>query len=187
MKLLQHLKSVTLILVVLISFSSCSKEELNSDGELSGISVSLKSSSALTSEVYLEIEAVQVRTGKDANSEASWVSLTDINAGTYNVSDLTDDLELTLVNESEMASGFIYEMRLVLGDNNFLNMNEVLVSLDVVGDKTPSNVVETEFMANRFYDVIINLDLDEAISYDENTAMMTINPKLYTEIRQMQF
>ncbi|NRR91240.1 DUF4382 domain-containing protein [Winogradskyella undariae] len=188
MKHLHLTKLFAFAFIILLSITSCSQDEL-SDGELSGITVSLKTTSNDTNAVFLEIEDVQVRIGKDASLASSWTSLETINSGIHNVSDLNGDLELMLVNQSEMSSTYIYEIRLVLGDNNFLNMNETLVSLDVTGEgcKTPSNIIETEFNANHFYNVIINLDLDESVSFDENESMMTFKPKSYTEIRQIEY
>ena len=75
---------------------------------------------------------------------------------------------------------------MVLGDNNFIDVNEILVNLDVTenGNATPSNLVKTEFAGNHIYDVVINLDVDESVIFDENENMMILDPKLYTEIRK---
>ncbi len=188
MKHLHLVKHFIFAFIVFLGAASCSQDEL-SNGELSGVTVSLKTTSSEADDVFLEIEDVQVRISDDVDSTSSWVSLKTINSGTHNVSDLNDDLELMLVDQFEMASTYIYEIRLVLGDNNFLNINETLVSLDIEGSgsKTPSNLVGTEFTANSVYNVVINLDLDQSISYNESEGMMTFNPKLYTEIRQIEY
>ena len=188
---MKHLHLFKLFIVAFIVFlgtTSCSENEL-SNGELSGVTVSLKTTSSDATDVFLEIEDVQVRISEDVNSTSSWVSLKTINSGTHNVSDLNDELELMLVDQFEMVSTYIYEIRLVLGDNNFLSINETLVSLDVdgSGSKTPSNLVGTEFTGNSAYNVIINLDLDQSISYNESEGMMVFNPELYTEIRQIRY
>ncbi len=94
-----------------------------------------------------------------------------------------------MVDNFEIESTYIYEIRLVLGNNNFIDLNNTLHSLDVstLGNATPSNLVRTELVKHRFYDFVIDIDIDESVSFNEDENMMVLNPKLYTEIRQIQY
>ncbi len=96
---------------------------------------------------------------------------------------------MQLVDDFQIESTYIYEIRLVLGDNNSIDLDNILHSLDVInlGNARPSNLVRTELVKNRFYDFIIDIDIDKSISYNEDENMMILNPKLYTEIRQIQY
>lgn len=185
MKPIQTIKLFVFTLII-INFSSCAKDDINNDSEYAGITVSLKSDSSELKKVFLEIEGVQVKVKEDGSLPNAWVNLSTINTGTHDVSDLRSESELLLVNNSEIKSTFIYEIRLVLGDNNFMNINETLVSLDVIenGNATPSNLIENEFEGNHFYNIMINLDIDASISFNETENMMTLNPKLFTEVRK---
>ena len=189
MKHLQSLKLLLFSLIILASFTSCTKEDINNDAPLSTITVKLKSTTGELDKVYIEIEDVQLRVKENENSSNAWVSLNAINQGTYNVFDLRTDSELLLADDFEIESSFIYEIRLVLGNNNFIDLNNTLHSLDVsrLGNATPSNVMRTELIPNRFYDFVIDIDIDESVSYNEDENMMVLNPKLYTEIRQIQY
>lgn len=185
MKPNQTIKLLIFTLIV-VNFSSCAKDDISSNVDYTGITVSLKSDSSKLKDIFLEIEGIQLRVKEDSSSANAWVSLSTVNTGTYDVSKLRSESELLLVNHSEIASAFIYEIRLVLGDNNFMNIDEMLVSLDVAenGNATPSNLIELDFEANHFYDLMINIDLDASVSFNEAENMMTLNPKLFTEIRK---
>jgi hypothetical protein len=189
MKHLQSIKSFLFGLLILAGVTSCSPEDINNDGNLSSVTVKLKSTTGELNKVFLEIEDVQLRVKANENLANAWVSLNAINQGTYNVYDLRTDSELLLANNFEIESSLIYEIRLVLGDNNFIDLNNTLHSLDVsrYGNDKPSNFMQTELIANRFYDFVIDIDIDESVNFNEAENTMVLTPKLYTEIRQIQY
>jgi hypothetical protein len=63
------------------------------------------------------------------------------------------------------------------------------MSLDVtsLGNATPSNLIRTQLQSNRSYEFIIDIDIDESISFNEDENMMVLIPKLYTAIRQHEY
>lgn len=189
MKQFQPIKALLLIVMILFCTTSCSKEDISSSGEMSSISVNLKSTVGELNNVFIDIEAVQLRVKPDENATNTWMSLQTINQGSHNTNDITEGSELVLVNDFQINSIHIYEIRLVLGENNFINLNNVLYNLEItdLGNSKPSNLLETELIANRFYDFIIEIDIDRSVSINENENMMILNPKLYTEIRQFQY
>ena len=189
MKILQPIKSIVFIISILACFTSCTKDDVNADSNLASVSVKLKSTTGELDKVFIEIEDVQLRVKDNDNTTNAWVSLNAINTGTYNAYDLIEDSELLLVDNFEIESGYIYEIRLVLGDNNFIDLDDTLHSLDVsnLGNATPSNVVRKELVKHVFYDFVIDIDIDESVSFNEEENMMVLNPKIYTEIRQIQY
>jgi hypothetical protein len=186
MKHLQLINSVLFTLIILACFTSCTKDDVTPDSNYTAITVKLKSTLSEYDKVYLDIEDVQLRISENANT---WLSLNAINRGTHNFCDLIEGAELLLVDDFEIESTFIYEIRLVLGDNNFIDLNNSLYSLDTtnLGDAMPSNILRTELIKNRFYDVTINIDIDNSVSFNEDENMRVLNPELYTEIRQTQY
>ena len=188
MKHLQAIKFLTFTFIILISATSCSKDEMDNTDQLAAVSVSLKSTTQDLNKVYLDITDVQIRVTEE-KSASNWVSLNAINTGTHNVSALNADNQLQLVSYFEIKSAYVYEIRIVLGDNNFMDIDQTLFSLDVAdkGNATPSNLVNTEFESNHIYDIVIDLNLDESISFNASDNMMVLNPKLYTEIRDIQY
>ena len=182
-------KSLLFFLILIASFTSCSTDEVNSETELSGISVKLKSTAGEFDKVFVDIKDVQLKVKEDGNAPDAWVSLNSINKGTHNIFDLRDDSSLLLVSNFEVKSSYIYEIRLVLGDNNFIDLDNTLHNLDItnLGNSNPSNLVRMDLIPNRFYDITIDIDIDKSLSFDEDQNMMVLNPDLYTEIRQIQY
>lgn len=185
MKQFQFFKAL-LILAVVLSATSCSKDDIQDNNQSTQITVKLKSSNQSSSKLYLDIEDVQIRIGENPNSTSSWVSLNTINKGVFNVSDLKENNTLLLVDDFEIKATFVYEIRLVLGDNNFMDINHVLHSLDL-GNAEPSNLIETRLNSKRRYDMVIDIDLDKSVSYNQEENIMVLNPKLYTAIRQIEY
>jgi hypothetical protein len=180
------MKSLFFTLIILVCFTSCTIEDNRADGQLAGINVQLKSTAGEFNKVFVEIEDVQLKVNQDGNAPNAWVSLNTINRGTYNLFDLRDDSELLLVDSFEMKATYIYGIRLVLGDNNFIDLNNTLHSLDItnLGNSTPSNLVKMELVPNRIYDFMIDIDIDKSLSFNEDQNMMILDLQLYTAITQ---
>ncbi|NRD18796.1 DUF4382 domain-containing protein [Winogradskyella eckloniae] len=182
MKHIQSIKSVVLFLVILVSMTSCTTEDLGRSGNKAAVSVSLRSTSTDVSEVFLDIEDVQLKVGQSPSE--SWISLNAINTGTHNISDLTEASALLLVDHIEIDPTYINEVKLVLGDNNFMNINNVLVNLERDESTIASNLVQRAFEGSYIYQLIIDIDIDQSIEFNEATNAMVLNPKLQTEIRK---
>lgn len=189
MKQFQPIKALFLFVMITLCTTSCSKEDMRSGAEMSSITVNLKSTVGELDNVFIDIQNVQLRVKPDENEPNAWVSLQTMNQGTYNTNEISLGSELLLVNDFQINSTSIYEIRLVLGENNFINLNNVLHNLDVtdLGNSRPSNVLDTELKPNHFYDFIIDINVDRSINFNEAENMMILDPKLYTEIRQFQY
>ena len=186
MKHLQPMKSLFFTLIILVCFTSCTIDDTSSDRQIAGINVQLKSTAGEFNKVFVEIEDVQLKVKQDGNAPNAWISLNTINRGTYNLFDLRDDSELLLVDSFEMKATYVYGIRLVLGDNNFIDLNNTLYSLDItnLGNSTPSNLVKMELVPNRIYDFVIDIDIDKSLSFNEDQNMMILDLELYTAITQ---
>lgn len=189
MKHLQITKAIFFFLMMSFCLSSCSKEDLNENKELTSITVKFKSTVGELQNVFIEIKDVQLRIKSNENAPNAWISLNTINHGAINTSILNEGSELLLVDTFQIESTDLYEIRLVLGNNNFININNTLHSLDInnLGNSKPSNLLETDLEPNRFYNFIIDIDLDRSVSFNEAENMMILNPFLYTAIRQFHY
>lgn len=177
------------VLALVLTTSSCAKDDIEDNSQSTQLTVKLKSSNQSSSKVYLDIQDVQIRTDENPNSSNSWKSLTIINQGVFNVSDLKENNTLLLVDGFDFEATYAYEIRLVLGDNNFMDINNVLHSLDIetLGNAKPSNLIETQLNSKRRYDMVIDIDLEKSVSYNADEDMMVLAPKLYTAIRQIEY
>lgn len=185
-----HLIKLFILTVIIIGFlSSCSKEDLENDAQLIKVSVELNTVTSELNKVYIDIEDVQLKVKQEGNSHETWLSLKAINKGIHNTTDLNNDNALLLVDNFSVEAGYIYGIRLVLGANNFMDIDNVLHSLDVsdLGNSNPANTLSTQLEPNNSYVFLIELNVDQSISYDESSTMMVFNPKIQTEIRQFQY
>lgn len=186
MKYLRPIKSFFFILIILVGFTSCTEDDLRSGEGLANINVNLKSTAGDYDKVFVEIEDVQLKVKEDENAANAWLSLNTINKGTHNLFDLREDSELLLADNYEMKPTYIYEIRLILGDNNFIDINNILYSFDTtdLSNFKPSNKVQLNLDPNHIYDFEINIDIDESIGFDEALNTIILNPEMYTEIRK---
>jgi hypothetical protein len=189
MKHLQSAKSLLFSIILLGCLASCSKEDITMNENVTSITVKLKSTTGNLDKVYIDIEDVQLRVKENKNSSGAWVSLHAINQGTHNACNLREGSPLLLVDDLEIDASYIYEIRLVLNDNNFMDVNNVLYHLDATnfGNATPSNLINTQLDFRRRYDFVIDMDIDKSISFNEEENTMVLNPKLYTAIRQIEY
>jgi len=186
MSYLQTVKSFFFIIIILVCSISCTKESMRSGEQLASVTVKLKSTTGNYSNVFIDIKDVQLKVNEDEAGENVWLSLNTINTGTYNLFDLSGDSGLLLVNNFELKPTYIYEIRLVLGENNFIDINNVLYHFDVtdLGHLKPSNLVELKLTSNYIYDFEIDIDIDESVSFNETQNTMILDPEIYTEIRK---
>lgn len=149
----------------------------------------LKSTTGSLDKVYIDIEDVQLKVKENGNLADAWLSLNAINQGVHDACSLGGNNLLLLVDDMEIEASYIYEIRLVLGDNNFMDINNVLHNLDVInfGNANPSNLIRTQLDNKRRYDFVIDMDIDKSVSYNQEENMMVLNPKLYTAIRQIEY
>jgi len=80
--------------------------------------------------VIIDVKDVQINVTSD--SSGGWQSLSTVNVGTYDLLKLVNDHD-TLLAHSDIPTGTIHQMRLILGDNNY-----VVVSGQNIPLKTPS-------------------------------------------------
>jgi hypothetical protein len=129
------MKTLSLMTAVIIgcfaiSLTSCSKNEHSSSDGKAQLQVYLTDDPAAYDEVIIDVKDVQINVTENANS--GWQSLSTVAAGSYDLLKLVNDQD-TLLAKSDIPTGTIHQMRLVLGPNNFVVVNGVQYPL-----QTPS-------------------------------------------------
>lgn len=100
------------------------------DSKYARLNVRLTDAPGDYEEVWINIEGVKVHTD-EGEQESGWKSL-DVNAGTYNLLELTNGLD-TLLGTIELPAGRISQIRLLLGEGNVVKIGGETFDL-----KTPS-------------------------------------------------
>lgn len=145
--------------VIMISawLSSCSDIEKNARLE-----VRLTDAPGDYQEVNIDVQDVQVHVseGEQANG---WQSL-EINKGVYNLLELTNGLD-TLLGTIEIPAGKISQIRLILGENNSVKINDIETDLftpsgQQSGLKINVNAVLTDGIT---YSILLDFDVARSI------------------------
>jgi hypothetical protein len=126
------MKTKRLILAVLISglcttiFFSCTRNEKSGSGTAK-LEVYLTDDPAAYDKVVIDVQDVQINVTND--STGGWQSLTTVKAGSFDLLRLVNDQD-TLLAQSDIPSGRIHQMRLILGSNNYVMIGGVQYPLE---------------------------------------------------------
>ena len=84
-------------------------------------------------------------------------------------------------------SSHVYKVKLVLGDDNAMVMDNVLYAIDTpsTNNKDSVNVVDRSLAANKSYEFTLQFELDSSIDVDGMDVVL--NPKMNTEMRLYEF
>jgi hypothetical protein len=143
---------------------SCDSDEKNAR-----IQVWLTDAPGDFQEVNVEVLGVEVHSSENAGDKG-WISL-DVNKGVYNLLELTNGLD-TLLGEVEIPSGRISQIRLILGNNNTLKVNDEVYALatpsaEQSGLKLQVHEVLTEGIT---YKILLDFDVARSIVLTGNES-----------------
>jgi hypothetical protein len=153
------------LLGVALGFSSCSNDDETATGT-SKMEVRLTDAPGDYSKVLIDIRSVQIHTDGNANDNSSgWTTLSNINPGIYNLLDFSNGKD-TLLAASNLPSGRISQIRLILGENNSL----VLKDGTTKELKTPSGQtsglkvkIDADQVPDVTYVVLLDFDASKSI------------------------
>lgn len=158
---LRNLLTGTLVLAGLCYFSSCSKNENNS-GQ-AHLQVALTDGPGDFKAVYIDVQDVNINyTDSDDNG---WQSLSGFRKGRYNLLTLVNDKD-TVLADAYIKSGTIKEIRLVLGDDNWVVTHDG----DSVHLQTPSGQssglklkLNSDVTGDVLYKLVLDFDVAKSI------------------------
>ncbi|WP_228852766.1 DUF4382 domain-containing protein [Aegicerativicinus sediminis] len=176
------------IAVVAIFFTSCSDNDSNGGAEAtSRISVRLMDAPGDYDAINIEVVDVMVRYGDTEAPESDdegWVSLNPQNTGVYDLLELVAGNDLLLVDDYEVPAGYIEQIRLVLGDDNEIFIDNVRHDL-----KTPSAQqsglkikVDQEMQAGYYYTFLLDFDADKSIVMAGGSDNIILKPVMRASI-----
>jgi hypothetical protein len=106
---------------------SCSRNENSGSSGTAQLNVYLTDDPAAYDKVMIDVKDVQINVTND--STGGWQSLSTVGAGLYDLLKLVNDHD-TLLAKSDIPTGTIQQMRLVLGPNNFVVVGGVQYPLE---------------------------------------------------------
>lgn len=155
-----------MVVLSLFAFIACSEDDTTGNGnDTARMSVKLVDAPGDYEAVYVDVEDVVVK----YNGDETETSIGEINAGVYNLLELTGGVSVLLA-DNEVPAGNISQIRLILGDEN-----TVVVKGDTLPLATPSAQqsglkiqVNEELEAGIFYEFTLDFDVEESIVVQGN-------------------
>jgi hypothetical protein len=126
MKTYNLFTAVLLTSIFSVSLISCSKNENSSSGKAK-LEVYLTDNPADYDQVVIDVRDVQINLSTD--SSGGWQSLSTVKAGSYDLLRLVNDKD-TLLGNSDISTGTLQQMRLILGPNNYVVVNGQNIPLE---------------------------------------------------------
>lgn len=156
---------------------SCSNSE---DIQLAKIQVSLIDAPADYESVFIDIQDVMINT---TNEDGNWQSLNKSQPGIYDLLELTNGTEVFL-GEIELPEGELNQIRLILGENNTLIINQEEIDLS-----TPSAQqsglklnIHTTIIAGVTYKLIIDFDAAKSVVKAGQSGKYNLKPVLRAQM-----
>ena len=160
------MKTLTLFPTVLLACGffllSCSKNENSSSPGNAKLEVYLTDAPGNYDQVVIDVQDVQINVTGDSTS--GWQSLSTVNVGSYDLLKLVNDDD-TLLAHSDIPSGMIHQMRLILGPDNYVVLNGQQMPLE-----TPSAQqsglkfnVQQNVSAGILYKITLDFDAGKSI------------------------
>ena len=176
------LKTYLLFVIVPIVLFNCNSETTSSS--TSGITVKMVDNPGDFDNVFVEVVDVMVKyqsnEEENESDESGWQSLELINSGVYDLLELTGGVELLLVDNFDLPSGTIQQIRLVLGDNN-----TIVIDGETYPLMTPSAQqsglkiqINQELEPDFNYTFILDFDAHQSIVMAGNSGNIILKPVL---------
>lgn len=167
-KIEDQIRTMSYFVFAILSFLlivSCSQDEENqvNNEETANLAVRLTDAPGDYEAVFVDVEDVMIK-AETGESGVEWVSVGNINAGVYDLLELTGGVDVLLA-DSEVPAGPLSQIRLVLGTEN-----SIVIDGEVFPLETPSaqqsglkmNVNQT-LEAGEDYYFLMDFDVEESI------------------------
>lgn len=157
-----NLEILLLTLLLCLFLTSCNNNDDN-NVQTSKVSVRMSDAPGDYDEVNVEVLDVKIKNNSETG-EDGWVSIGNITPGVYNLLDLTGGVNVLLA-DNEVPSGFLGQIRLVLGEHNTVVKDGVSYPL-----KTPSAQqsglklkINQTLVSGVTYDFLLDFDVEHSV------------------------
>lgn len=182
MKKIKFCPQLFFVIVLLASFfTACNNNDNDDSAQTSRMMVRLVDAPGDYDEVNIDVQDVMIKASTDSGEEG-WVSIVsdDFIPGTYNLLDLTGGVNLLLA-DNVVPSGYLGQIRLVLGENNTLVKGD-----DVINLNTPSAMqsglklmVNQTLQAGASYEFILDFDVAKSVVSAGGSGMYNLKPVIH--------
>ena len=151
--------------VAVIAFYSCKKETQNTT-----LQVRMTDAPLAVEEVNIDLQSIEVNFDKDSTK---WFTLTT-NAGLYNLLGLQNGLD-TLIGQATFPTGFLKEIRLIVGSNNSIKVNGQVYPLTIPSGEESGLKIKVNKKLQATIETLL-IDFDAALSIKEESDGYKLRP-----------
>ncbi len=157
---MKNVLKISTLVMLLIAFVSCKDDDDSTVQGTATMSVKLVDAPGDYDAVYIDVRDVMVK----YNGSENEVSIGEINAGVYDLLELTGGVSVLLVND-EIPAGSISQIRLVLGTENTVVVDGETYDLDTPSSQQSGLKVQVNETIDDGgqYDVILDFNVEESI------------------------
>jgi hypothetical protein len=165
------------ILAVTVLYS-CSNDDSNGGDDSARVKVRMTDAPGDYKSVFVNVTDVMIKSDASASEEEAWVSLTGVQTGMYDLLTLTGGVT-QLLADAEVEAGYLSEIRLVLGDDNYLILNDDSrqeLSTPSAQQSGLKIKVDQELEAGQEYEFLLDFDVDKSIVSAGNSGGFILKP-----------
>ncbi|MGY5849262.1 DUF4382 domain-containing protein [Salegentibacter sp. F14] len=161
-------KPAIFLAVLGLGFTSCSDDDTDDaiTEENARVTVRMTDAPGDYDAVTVDVQdvMVQVEAEQGVTDEEGWLSLDDVNEGQYDLLELTGGMT-QLLADSEVPSGFVSQIRLVLGPDNFIEIEgeEFPLATPSAQQSGLKLNLNQELEAGEEYEFLLDFDVEESI------------------------
>jgi len=176
------MKKLVYVIIALFMFTACSDESINKS-ENAILKVRLTDAPADYQEVLIDIQDVMINMSAEEDT-MRWQNLDIMYPGVYNLLDFTSGLD-TLLVERKLPVGTITQVRLILGENNQIKVNDEYTDIQTPSAQSSGLKLNlhTELIEGLTYTLWIDFDAGRSIVQKGNGSYL-LKPviRAYTEV-----
>lgn len=157
-------------------FTACDKDNDNDTGmQTARVQISLTDApTEEVREVWVDIKEIQINT----SDTGSWATVPNINAGMYNLMDLTNGRD-TLLADVQIQADRINQLRLILGDNNYIitaDGQKQMLTTPSAEESGLKLLVNADLTGGMLYRLVLDFDASKSIIKAGNSGTYILKP-----------
>lgn len=179
---MKNLKRLNLFILslLLLTFYNCANDSTGSINQNDGsthISIKLVDGPGNYDKVFVDVVDILIKMNDNSEGDNGWESV-NATPGVYDLLELTGGQNAVLVDDYEVLAGELSQMRLILGDNNYVVKDGVEYDL-----KTPSAQqsglklkINQVLEAGYLYSFVLDFNVDKSIVDAGNSDNIILKP-----------
>ena len=177
-----------LLFALTAGFVSCSKDDDSGSAEegTAHVAVKLTDAPGDYEGVYLDVEEVMINTSTEADAEAGWETIATRDDEPINLLDLTGGVT-ELLAEADLPAGYLSQIRLVLGENNYLVENgstqQIMLNTPSAEQSGLKLKIDQELEADAEYTFILDFDVDKSV-VSTGSGSYNLKPVIRTSVEE---